>query len=134
IDGDANDRVLRHEYGILSISGVTVANGRSDNGYGGCISVYGSISLLDSTVTGCVAGDGSNAFAYGGGLDVYGSGDSGHVELINSIVTGNSATSTAIAYEYYGYIDVYGRSRGGGVYASGQVSVKYGSQVTGNTA
>ncbi len=134
IDGDANDQVLRHQGGTLGISGVTVANGRSDNGYGGCISVYGSISLVDSTVTGCVAGDGSNAYAYGGGLDVYGPGDSGHVELINSIVTGNSATSTANAFEDYGYTYTYGRSRGGGVYASGQVSVKYGSQVTGNTA
>ena len=134
IDGDANDRVLKHEYGILSISGVTVANGRSDNGYGGCISVYGSISLLDSTVTGCVAGDGSNTSAYGGGLDVYGSSDSGNVTLINSIVTGNSATSTADAFEDYGYTYAYGRSRGGGVYASGYVYAMNGSQVTGNAA
>lgn len=134
IDADANDQVLRHQGGTLSISGVTIANGRSGYGYGGCISVYGSIALVDSTVTGCVAGDGNNVYAFGGGLNVYGSSDSGNVTLINSIVTGNSATGTAHVFEGEGYSYLYGWSRGGGVYASGQVYVVSGSQVTGNTA
>lgn len=72
IDGNYNGRVFRHSgAGTLTLSGVTVAHGLLDtataaqfrNGYGGCIlsdngddygpSPYGSVAIIDSTVTGC---------------------------------------------------------------------------------
>lgn len=127
IDGNSQDRVLRHVDGTVSIAGVTIANGRTDSGYGGgCISVHGNISLTDSIVTGCVAGSESINYTFGGGLDVYGPDDLGNVQLINSTVSGNSAVSNA-----YGS---HGGTRGGGIYASGYVVAKYGSKIISNTA
>ncbi len=91
IDGNDNGRVFRHDgAGTLTISGLTIANGvlNSDiepnpfrNTYGGCIlsdhgteegaSPYGSVALIDSTVTHCSVIAGANALpgrARGGGI------------------------------------------------------------------
>lgn len=126
IDGNANGLVLNHEAGVLEISGLTLTNGRTTNGFGGCVSVYGGLSLVDSRVTGCVAGDGTNQRAYGAGLDVYGS-----LYLVNSIVSGNTAISSS---QVDGSDTHQGGSYGGGIYAGGDVYLMYGNEISGNTA
>jgi len=116
IDGNAADIVLRHTGDTLEISGLTLANGHSLDGFGGCLWATGDVALVDSTVTGCVAGDGNNRTAYGAGLDVIGT-----LQLENTIVRDNLARSR----EY---------SRGGGIYAGNTVYLTGRSVVSGNTA
>ena len=95
IDGNENGRVFRHYgAGTLTISGLTIAHGvaNSDleanpfrNSYGGCIlsdhgteegaSPYGSVALIDSTVTHCSVIAGTSAVpgrARGGGISAAG--------------------------------------------------------------
>lgn len=123
IDGNANGQVLVHYGESLTISGLTITNGSTSHGMGGCTWIDGDLEMYDSRVTGCVAGDGTNTAAYGAGLDVI-----GHLLLVNSIVSGNSATSTS---------EVGGSNAGafgGGVYVGGVAYVMYGSEVAGNIA
>lgn len=110
-------RVLVQSYGDeLTIDGVTIADGFSTFGYGGCTWISGDLTLSNSRVTGCKAGDGTNDASYGAGLDVI-----GNLTLNNSIVSGN--TSDALHASY-----------GGGIYAGGDANVTYGSVVSGNIA
>jgi hypothetical protein len=94
IDGNYNGRVFNHDgMGTLTLSGLTITHGVADSqnlnpsllaaGSGGCIlsdhgndeigsSPYGSVALIDSTVTGCRAtatAEGFHAFyVHGGGV------------------------------------------------------------------
>lgn len=116
IDGNASDLVIRHEGAELGISNLTITNGSYVGGYGGCVWAGGNLTVVESAVTGCVAGDGNNSAAYGAGLDVI-----GDLMLQASTVSGNTAHAANSAY-------------GGGVYAGGMVYAVAGSVVSGNVA
>ncbi|MBN8728742.1 MAG: hypothetical protein J0H15_13715 [Xanthomonadales bacterium] len=116
IDGNASDLILVHYGDSLNISGVTIANGRSTSGIGGCLWTSADLQFVDSTVTGCVAGDGSNSNAYGAGLDVI-----GNLVLYNSVVRDNAANGTEYVI-------------GGGIYVGGDVYLADASVVSGNAA
>lgn len=100
IDGNNNGYVLE-TYGSLSIEGVTIANGSSSDGFGGCVSVMQDLTLRNSTITGCRAGDGTNSAAYGAGVNVR-----GDLSMQSSTIS----NSHAEAHEY---------SFGGGAYVGG---------------
>src|SRR5690606_3628072 len=86
ISAGGASRVLVQSYGDeLTIDGVTIADGFSTFGYGGCTWISGDLTLSNSRVTGCKAGDGTNDASYGAGLDVI-----GNLTLNNSIISGNT--------------------------------------------
>lgn len=115
VDGSDSNRVFRANYG-LTISDLTIANGRADNGLGGCIDVVsGDLSLTRSTVTGCHAGDGSNSESRGAGVNV-----DGNLTMQSSTISASTATASDIAY-------------GGGAYVGGAATL-IDSTVAGNAA
>ncbi|MEE3715381.1 DUF4347 domain-containing protein [Tumidithrix elongata RA019] len=107
IDGNANGRIFNITAAVpVTISGVTIRNGRTAGGGGGILS-SGAVTLINSTLSGnTVITNGS-----GGGIS-----SSGAVILINSTVSGNIS-----------------ENRGGGIYSSGTVTV-INSTVSGNSA
>lgn len=105
IDGSDNGYVL-HTSSSLSIEGVTIANGRSSAGFGGCVSVMQNLTLVDSTVTGCHAGDGTNSAAYGAGVNVR-----GDLIMYSSTISHSHAEADGGP--------AYDRSLGGGAYVGG---------------
>jgi hypothetical protein len=147
IDGNASDLVLVHYGESLRLADLTLANGASSDGIGGCLWGAGNLEFTNARATGCVAGDGSNNSAWGAGLDAL-----GNVILVNSIVTGNSAKAAGsaqgggvyagrMAYVLGGSIisdnlatvsGHYGESRGGGLFAGQSVVVAEASRITGN--
>ncbi|MBK6376682.1 MAG: right-handed parallel beta-helix repeat-containing protein [Xanthomonadales bacterium] len=121
LDAGGRDRILLHPgSGTLTISGLTLANGRfdavdNDIGFGGCIASGAMLVLRDSVVRDCLAvGVGS----YGGAVL------SGHLTMRNSTISGSSAfgdhpTNGTAAY-------------GGGAFAYG-VNI-LDSTISGNSA
>lgn len=91
----------------VSITGVTIANGKSPLGGGG-ISNGSTLTLANSTVSGNTAGGGNN----GGGIHNYGT-----MTVTNSTITGNNAPS----------------NEGGGIY-NYHVTTVTNSTVSGNSA
>jgi hypothetical protein len=71
---------------IVSISGVTVRNGRVTIGSGGGIDNSGTLTLTNSTVSGNSAGGVGGTSEVGGGI-----GNFGRLTLTNSTVSGNSS-------------------------------------------
>lgn len=116
IDGNAGDLVLVTYGPSLRLADLTLANGASSDGVGGCLWAAGNLEFVNARSTGCVAGNGSNDSAFGAGLDAL-----GDVMLVNSIVTGNSATAA-------------GSARGGGIYAGGVTYIVGGSIISDNLA
>lgn len=115
VDGSDSNRVFHAKYG-LTISDLTIANGRADNGLGGCIDVVsGDLSLTRSTVTGCHAGDGSNPESRGAGVYV-----DGNLIMQSSTISASTATASDIAY-------------GGGAYVGGAATL-IDSTIAGNAA
>ncbi|HEX7770269.1 MAG TPA: choice-of-anchor Q domain-containing protein [Dokdonella sp.] len=115
IDGNASSLVIQHLGTSLTINAVTIRNGQTPTGYGGCVWAGGNLTMSESVVTGCTAGSGANAAGYGAGLDVI-----GDLALNNSTVTGNTS---------FGTQDVFG----GGIYVAGVANLT-GSTVSGNLA
>jgi hypothetical protein len=116
IDGGNTDRVFAAPKYSFAISDLTIANGRADDGLGGCIDVFtGDLELTRTTVTGCHAGDGSNARSLGGGVYV-----GGNLNLQSSTISASNATASGPAY-------------GGGVYVVASAVLVH-STIAGNTA
>lgn len=131
IDGNLNGYVL---YGSnLSVTDLTIANGRSNTGFGGCISAFYNLTLTRSTVTGCQAGDGNNPTAYGAGVDVR-----GDLIMVSSTISGSIAKASEEAFGGGAYVGGFaylsdstisgssalatnGKSRGGGLFAQNAV-------------
>lgn len=115
IDGNQNERVLYAMGNSLSVTDLTIANGRSTDGVAGCIDAYGDLILTRSAVTGCEAGDGNNPYAYGAGANVR-----GDLVMVSSTISGSHAVATDEAF-------------GGGAYVGG-AAVLYGNNtVSGNS-
>ncbi len=114
IDANHASRVLIHT-GVLTVRDLTLRNGFSASGLGGCTWINGNAFFSDSTITGCLAGDGNNDMAYGAGLDVL-----GDLTLERSIVSGNHARAVE-------------QVKGGGIYTR-HLSLSDSSVVSGNSA
>jgi hypothetical protein len=149
IDGNFVSRVLAHSgTGTLTISDLTITHGKYNNvvSQGGCVFSLGTVALVNSTVSSCVAKGGK---AYGGGIWA------GNLSLTNSrvvynSVSGPSTTTTYIgvrgggivagglqaAYStiaYNGASTPDGHGRGGGLYTYGNAQVQH-TTITGNQA
>lgn len=118
------NRVLVHSgYGTLTLSGVTIADGRfpasTVASLGGCIASLGSVDLEDSIVTGCRAETTGSPYDLTKGGGVYTFGD---LTLRNSRITDS-------------YVGAHSglRARGGGAYVHGSMVMKY-SSIDYNTA
>ena len=103
----ANFRVLYTEAGNVTISGVTIQNGNT-NQDGGGIYNKGAVTLIDTTVK---DNNSSAEFSGGGGIYNY---FNVSLTLINSVITGNSAPN------------------GGGIYALEGVTVTVVDSTVGN--
>jgi cytoskeletal protein CcmA (bactofilin family) len=117
IDAGGHSRALQQaSAGELTIADLTIRNGTTHEGSGGCIQSQGSLVLVRSTVTGCVADDPAVGFAEGGGISVR-----GNLVLQSSALTANTASAERSA-------------RGGGVSSEGTVYLDGGSRIAGNVA
>ena len=103
--------------GTLTLSGVTVENGKftsggSLNGSGGCVYSKGNVVLEDSArVKYCTAQHTGNGLALGGAIY-----SAGYTSILgNSVVSGGHARANS------------GIAKGGGIYAKGGITIKYGS-------
>ncbi len=141
IDGNQNGYVLGSQ--TLSVTDLTIANGLKANGFAGCISTFGSLTLTRSSVTGCQAGGTVNANAYGAGVDVR-----GDLVMESSTISGSHALATEKSYGGGAYVDgtaylydstisgsssvtANDKSRGGGLFAKGVVKL-YDSRILDN--
>ncbi len=124
ISGENTTEPLIHfGTGTLTLSGVTVANGKfstgsgSFDGAGGCIYSKGNVVLQDSTrVKYCTAEHTGTRNATGGAIY-----SAGYTSVLSgSLVSGSVATANS------------GNALGGGIYAKGGVTLKYGT-VTNNS-
>lgn len=133
IDGNNNGYVL--EGVAVSIEGLTIVNGSSSSGFGGCLSVFGDLSLTNSKVTGCHAGDGSNDYAYGAGVNVR-----GNLFMNSSTISNSHASAGKQSFGGGAYVGGYAylvdstismssstasteKARGGGVFARETVAL-----------
>jgi hypothetical protein len=87
VDGNGSSRVFHINSGkTATISGLTIANGASDNG-GGIFNEHADLTLSNCTVSG------NSASLSGGGVYSHGGVRSATLTLNNSTITGNSASS-----------------------------------------
>lgn len=98
IDGNYNGYVL-DGYGSMTVVDLTITHGSSTTGFGGCVSVFGDLTLTRSTVTGCKAGDGTNNASYGAGVDVR-----GNLYMTSSTISHSDASAMAGAYGGAAYV------------------------------
>lgn len=96
LDGGDADRIFNGSNAVVSISGLTLANGDSPNDGGAAEFRYGSLTLDDVIVTGSQAG------GYGGGIYLYGN----DVTITNSRFSGNQAGSYGGGFCAYGSFPV----------------------------
>ncbi len=125
IEGNLSGRIFHHTgTGTLRLVGLIIRQGKYDNtnvyysvpASGGCIYSAGSVYLIGSTVTSCIAKDTRGEDAAGGGIYAAQS-----LTLKHSVVSENTATSTARFAD------------GGGVFVHGAIDAEY-SSVSGNIA
>lgn len=116
LDGAGKDRVITST-GALTLSGITLANGRvlGGNAAGGCLISATDLTLADATFNDCHTGDSSTATAYGGAIAA-----SLNATLTNCTISNSSATANQLAI-------------GGGIVA-GKNLLLLGSTVSGNHA
>jgi hypothetical protein len=120
IDGDHNASIRHIGNGSLGISNLALRNGKYlSNGAaeGGCLYSAGSVSMSNSTVSGCIVNAAGSGRANGGGLAV-----KGYLFIADSRVTGNIATNTGSELAI-----------GGGIAAFGGINVTR-SEISGNVA
>ncbi|MGA7296128.1 MAG: choice-of-anchor Q domain-containing protein [Rhodanobacteraceae bacterium] len=115
--------LLHFGTGTLTLSGVTVGNGKfsgsnSNMISGGCVFSTGNVVLSDAArVKYCTVENTGTGKAQGGGIY-----SAGYTSVLSgSVVTGGHAIASS------------GSALGGGIYAKGGVNIKYGS-VVGNSA
>jgi hypothetical protein len=145
IDGSGSSRIIEHHSGgELELRGLTLRNGRANDGKGGCIYAEGRVTATAVTVSGCVAAAPGAGNATGGGIW---SNDT--VDLRVSTISGNSARADGGGYAYGGgvfstygvyiaystieYNQTTGFGYGGGVSVVGPAIIR-SSLVTGNVA
>ncbi len=153
IDGNGQSSIFRHlGTGTLSISGVTIADGKyvaSAAPRGGCIYSKGDVYLVASTVTRCVVTGYGLDIAMGGAIYA-----AGYLGLHSSSVTFSSANSTQGGGAHGGGAEVHGNfiamystisddeavandqssSYGGGVFVQGSYMELIASTVSHNSA
>jgi hypothetical protein len=117
VDGGFVGRVMRHSgTGTLTINGLTLTHGNytsSAIASGGCLVSNGSVTLIHSTVSSCLAIAQGNARAYGGGIFT-----GGDLYLASSRVAYNNAVAA-------GNQNVFTDASGGGVFVSGTLQTAY---------
>ena len=117
IDGDGRDSVLQIGLATVTVSGLTLKNGHS-LADGGGISNYGTLHVLDSTITG------NDAKPYGGGGGI---ANSGVLTLTNSSVVDNEAPNGGggIKNDSSGSLVIVNstvaRNQGGGIATTGSL-------------
>jgi len=140
--GTPNFRIFTTNSGtVITISGLTVTNGRTADGLpgasfgglgdsGGGILNNGALTLTDVVVTGNRTGDGGTGGSSTGGFGGFGGGiaSSGPLTMTNTTVSNNTAGNGAVGF--------FGGSggRGGGIYFSGSALTMTNCSVIGNTA
>jgi len=146
--GTPNFRIFTINDGQISISGLTVSNGRSADGFagsganpggfgdfGGGIFNAGALTMHDVIVTGNRTGDGGQGTTTGGssgGRGGFGGGiyvsASGTLTMTNVTVSNNTTGNGGVGF-YGGF-----GGRGGGIYSSGTTLTMTNCVVSGNTA
>jgi hypothetical protein len=120
IDGDHNASIRHTGSGALGIANLALRNGKYlSNGAaeGGCLYSAGSVSISNSTVSGCIANAAGAGRANGGGIAA-----KGYLFVSDSRVTENIATNTGSELAI-----------GGGIAAFGGIHVSR-SEISGNVA
>jgi hypothetical protein len=147
VGGTPNFRIFKINNSQISMSGLTVTNGRTADGipgggfapgyggpgdYGGGIYSSGSLTLTDVVVTGNRTGDGGAGTSGTGGFGGFGGGiyvhNSGSLTMTNVTVSNNIAGNGATGF--------FGGSggRGGGIFFLGSTLTMTNCVVSGNTA
>lgn len=153
ISGNDRSRVFEHlGMGTLSLSGLTLAHGRS-TASGGCVFANGNLVLSDLGVAGCTAGSPEVAGTSGGGIAVLGGATLTDSHFRDNAVDGNlrvrggalavgatlSATGSTFSNNRAHSHRVSGGSslgnivEGGGIHAFGETTL-VDSTISGNTA
>jgi CSLREA domain-containing protein len=126
---------------IVSLSGLTITNGRTadgppgtgfgggQGGNGGGLLNNGTLALTDLIITGNRTGDGGPDSNSGGGFGGFGAGiySEGSLTMTNVTVSNNTAGNSGLG-SYGG-----AGGRGGGIYFNGTILNMTNSLVTGNT-
>ncbi len=137
VDGNQSGTVFTISSGVVLLSGLTIQNGKVDDGYAGGIENKGTLTISNCTITGNDGSGGyvAGVFNYAGTLTVLGStitGNSatgayvggifnyneGTTTVTNSTITGNSVSG--------GYV--------GGIFTDGATTTVSSSTITGNSA
>ena len=159
LDGNGAATVVNSVAARLTISGLTITHGSAQDAGGGIYNAAGTVTLVNSTVSGntavtgggiynaagtvtlvnsTVSGNSAGQFHTGGGI--YNA--SGRVSLVNSIVRGNSSNSAAGIFNDTGTVTLTFSSvrdntatfQAGGIFnSSGNLEITR-STVSGNTA
>jgi CSLREA domain-containing protein len=131
-DGSVQSRVFKVTGGDVSISNVTIRNGKPDGEHGGGIWVGGTLTLSNSTVTANAAPTSRK----GGGIYV-----SGTLNAIASSISGNTAQDSGGGIENRGTLYLDGTTlssnyspSGGGISTWDGSATLNNTTVTGNTA
>jgi hypothetical protein len=142
-------RIFNHTgSGTLKLENLSVTRGWINNTgnqslYGGCIYSKGNVSLIQSTVSGCLISSEANAPASGGGIDAR-----GKVYLLNSQVTHNTVTGVvfvsgggiasvnfeaheAVISDNTLFVESDSNVRGGGLYLFGTIDIE-NTTISGN--
>lgn len=115
IDGINNKRIFNIQVNnTLTVNNLTMLNGRSSAGNGGCVSTSGVFNFVAGVMANCLANNGGAVY----------SDSSGTVNIVNSTVRDNSATVQGGAFFIDGQLlltnsSVYGNSAdnaGGGIF------------------
>lgn len=139
IDANRVSQVFDHEgQGTLTVQGLTVANGYVAGPVvrGGCIYSSGSVTLVDSVVSGCVAREKGAGYAAGGGI--YASGDlhAAHSSITNCAAykdtlpegtlmgsIGGGASAASVDLQFSTISGNRSDSAGGGIIVFGNASI-----------
>jgi len=136
IDGNHSDRIFHIIKGTLSISGITIRNGKARNGQdsnengqdGGGIYNNGSLAMIGCSIFDNTCGKGYDGFigltnekcpgngGYGGGIF-----NNGILNLNNCSISGNRAGEGGNSVDLY--CDVAHGGKGGGIYNTGTIEV-----------
>ena len=116
--------------GTLTVQALTLRDGHHHsftsaiNAMGGCVLSTGSVTLVESLVTGCTVSTSAEMAAIGGGIVAY-----NDVTLIGSAIANSRAVNTFVGPPTRGGAV----AAGGGIYAGGHLSL-IDSVISGNTA
>jgi hypothetical protein len=137
VDGNQSGTVFTISSGVVLLSGLTIQNGKVDDGFAGGIENKGTLTISNCTVTG---NDGSGGYV--GGVFNY----AGKLTVLSSTITGNSATGAYVG-GIFNYDEgtttvtnstITGNSVSGGyvggIFTDGATTTVSSSTITGNSA